>query len=117
MDEKVIQLLEALKKALEKDERITSLNALEEKMNNDDSVIKLVIKKNQDNDHLLEMVKYFGDASKEASEARKALQKSKEALYSHPLVKQYNETYQKVRDLYIELNRILFSGLNINCHK
>lgn len=116
MNELVIQKLESLKDSLLMDERVVRLNQLDEKMNNDESVISLVIKKNNDNDYLLEMIKYFGEESIEASNARKALQASKEALYLHPLVKKYNKQYQKVRMLYIELNRILFSGLNINCH-
>ena len=35
------------------------------------------------------------------------------ALDTHPLVRQYLDAYKEVRDLYIQMNALLFEGLNL----
>ena len=42
-----------------------------------------------------------------------ALFLKKEALDNHPLVRKYLKAYQEVRDLYFEINDILFSNLSL----
>ena len=37
------------------------------------------------------------------------LQKAKEELNNHPLVKEYLEVYSRVRDIYLQINNILLN--------
>ena len=50
----------------------------------------------------------------EVKKAQHNLHIKKEALDNHPLVRDYLKAYSEVRDLYFELNDILFSNLNLN---
>ena len=44
----------------------------------------------------------------------KELHEAKLALDNHPLVKEYLSCYKEVRELYSELNNILFANFNSN---
>ena len=101
MAKDIYTLAYELKELLEADQRIKDLNKKEEAMKNSEEVKALVEKKEQ-------AVSLYIDSP----EGQKLLHQSKLELDNHPLVRNYLDAYIKVRDLYFEINDILFSGLN-----
>lgn len=102
MAKDIYTLAYELKELLDSDQRIKDLNKKEEAMKNSEEVKALVEKKEQ-------AVSLYVSSSKEG---QKMLHQSKLELDSHPLVRDYLDAYIKVRDLYFEINDILFSSLN-----
>ena len=109
MAKDIYTLAYELKDLLESDQRIKDLDEKEEAMKNDEEVKFLVNKK----DLATSLYTYSLNKMVEPSkEEQKILHQSKLELDSHPLVRAYLDAYSKVRDLYFEINDILFSGLN-----
>ena len=104
MAKDIYTLAYELKELLESDPRIKDLNEKEEAMKNSDEVKALVDKKER-------AISLYSVSSEQG---QKVLHQSKLELDSHPLVRAYLDAYSKVRDLYFEINDILFSGLNIH---
>ena len=102
-----------LKDSLTQDERIKRLNILEEKMNKNDKVIALAYQKDLAISKYNEALNHFSEDSEEVKAAQKELYEKKLALDSHPLVREYLDAYKEVRDLYIQMNGLLFDGLNL----
>ena len=102
-----------LKDLLANDERIKRLNLLEEKMNNDQEVIALAYQKDVAVSNYSDALNHFDENSPEVKKAQRELYEKKLALDTHPLVKEYLDAYKEVRDLYIEMNGLLFDGLNL----
>ena len=113
MEEKIYLLAYKLKNAIENDDRIIYLNKLEEKMNNDEKVMTLSYKKDLAINEYEDALRHFGENSNISNESFKNLLYAKETLYSFPLVKEYIEAYKKVRDLYLEINGILFDDFSL----
>lgn len=109
MDEKIYQLANSLNEEISKDPRIIKLNELEKALNDSYDVYVLSNKK----DEALEEYSRLKDAYSEDDErVRQALLKAKNAkekLNNFPLVKEYLAQYAIVRDLYLEIDNILFS--------
>ena len=102
-----------LKDLLSQDERIKRLNELEQKMNNDNEVIALAYQKDLAVSHYSDTLNHFPEGSEEVKKAQKELYEKKLALDTHPLVREYLDAYKEVRDLYIQMNALLFDGLNL----
>ena len=102
-----------LKDLLSQDERIIRLNNLEQKMKNDDEVIALAYQKDLAVSNYSDALKHFSEDSEEAKKAQHEMYLKKLALDTHPLVRQYLNAYKEVRDLYIQMNALLFDGLNL----
>ena len=102
-----------LKDLLSSDERIKRLNELETKMNNDNEVIALAYQKDVAVYNYSDALNHFGENSPEVKNAQKELYEKKLALDTHPLVREYLDAYKEVRDLYIQMNGLLFDGLNL----
>ena len=102
-----------LKDLLSQDERIKRLNELEQKMNNDDEVIALAYQKDLAVSRYSDTLNHFPEGSEEVKKAQKELYEKKLALDTHPLVREYLDAYKEVRDLYIQMNALLFDGLNL----
>ena len=102
-----------LKDLLSQDERIKRLNELEQKMNNDNEVIALAYQKDLAVSHYSDTLNHFSEDSEEVKIAQKELYEKKLALDTHPLVREYLDAYKEVRDLYIQMNALLFDGLNL----
>ena len=117
MDEHLYQSIYQLKELLNSDPRIVSLNKIEKEMMENEEVMILTYKKDEAADKLSEVLRHFKDDSSEAQQARIKLMEAKEKLYSHPVVKAYNKAYAEVRELYRELNKVLFENLNVNMCK
>ena len=102
-----------LKDLLSQDERIKRLNELEQKMNNDDEVIALAYQKDLAVSNYSDILNHFSEDSEEVKKVQKELYEKKLALDTHPLVRQYLDAYKEVRNLYIQMNALLFDGLNL----
>lgn len=105
---------EKLKELLNQDERVIRLNELEKKMNENEEVMALAYQKDVAATNYSDVLNHFSDDSKEAKEALKKLHEAKLKLDSHPLVREYLSSYKEVRELYEEINSILFSNFNSN---
>lgn len=113
MAKDIYNLAYELKDTLMMDERIKRLNEVEEKMKNDKDVIALAYQKDLAVSSYSDALNHFSEDSKEVKEAHRNLYEKKLALDSHPLVREYLNAYKEVRDLYFQMNDILFKGLNL----
>lgn len=112
VNETISKATYTLKKDIDNDERIILLNKLEKELNENEEVMALAYKKDMAIDHYSEMVRLYKDDSEEVTNARKELSLAKANLDNHPLVREYIKAYQAVRELYNEINSILYSSLN-----
>ena len=112
MSKDIYNLAYELKELLVNDERIKTLNSLEEKMNNDNQVMSLAYQKDMACLKYSDALNHYTRESKEVKEAQKELHEKKLALDTNETVRDYLKSYSAVRDLYAEINDILFSGLN-----
>ena len=103
-----------LKEMLANDERVILLDKLEKEMNENEEVMALAYQKDVAVTNYNDALNHFSSDSEEVKKAQHELHLKKEALDNHPLVRQYLNAYSQVRDLYFELNDILFSNLNTN---
>ena len=114
MDEKIYSLAFELKELLSHDERITLLDSLEKKLNENEEVMALAYQKDVAVTNYSDVLNHFSENSEEVKKAQKELYEKKKALDSHPLVREYLSAYSEVRDLYFSVNDILFSNLSIH---
>lgn len=112
MNERLFYLTNEVKKCLNEDNRIISLNIIEKEMNDNEEVMALAYQKDMALDEYNQILKIYSDNSEEANKARHNLYLKKKELESHPLVKKYLKAYQEVRILYELINEKLFSYLS-----
>ena len=117
MEKDIYSLAFELKELLAQDERIIKLNELEKKMNENEEVMALSYQKDLAVSAYSDALNHFSEDSKEVKEARHNLFLAKEKLDNHPLVKEYLKAYNKVRDLYFNMNDILFSNISPHLKK
>lgn len=108
MSNELIELLTSLKSELENDPRVIKLDELDEKLNENEEVMKLAYKKDMASVDFDDALKHFGENSKEAKEALKKLHEAKYNLDTHPLVNEYQAAYKEVRLLYEHISKELF---------
>ncbi len=114
MEKDIYLKAENLKELLEKDPRIMKLNELEKKMDEDEEVMALAYKKDMAAVKYSDALNHYKKDSKEAEEALKKLHQAKLELDNHPLVKEYLRAFKQVRELYDEINEILFKSFSID---
>ena len=103
-----------LKDLLDNDERIIRLNKLENELNNNEEVMALSYQKDLAVSAYSDALNHFANDSKEIKKYQHELFLKKEALDNHPLVKEYLKAYSEVRDLYFQINEILFNDLSLH---
>ena len=111
MSKDIYNLAYELKDLLSNDQRVKTLNELENKMNNDHEVISLAYQKDLACSNYSDILNHYARDSKEAKDAQKELHQKKLALDNNQIVRSYLKSYTEVRDLYNEINAILFKGL------
>jgi cell fate (sporulation/competence/biofilm development) regulator YlbF (YheA/YmcA/DUF963 family) len=109
MEKELLNALVELKSALDEDPRVKKLQALEQEMMANDVVIALAKKKDALERDYEDILSYRKETSPEAQAAQKALYEAKLALDQHPLVARYNAAYIPVRDLYMQIDDILYA--------
>ncbi len=112
--ENIYSLSYELKRALEEDERVIHLNKIEKEMSENEEVMALTYKKDIANDDYSDALNHFKEDNPIVINAQKRFYEAKKNLESHPLVREYLTSYQQVRILYEEINKLLFSILNTN---
>ena len=108
MNDALINSLNELKIAIEKDPRVLKLNELDAMLNKDEEVMRLAYQKDAAVTEYEDALKHFKEDSIEVRTAQKKLYEAKLKLDLHPLVKQYNEAYKEVRKIYDEINEKIF---------
>ena len=103
-----------LKDLLDNDERIICLNKLENELNNNEEVMALSYQKDLAVSAYSDALNHFANDSEEIKKYQHELFLKKEALDNHPLVKEYLKAYSEVRDLYFQINEILFNDLSLH---
>ena len=103
-----------LKDLLDNDERIIRLNKLENELNNNEEVMALSYQKDLAVSAYSDALNHFANDSEEIKKYQHELFLKKEALDNHPLVKSYLKAYSEVRDLYFQINEILFNDLSLH---
>ena len=103
-----------LKDLLDNDERLIRLNKLENELNNNEEVMALSYQKDLAVSSYSDALNHFANNSEEMKKYQHELFLKKEALDNHPLVKNYLKAYSEVRDLYFQINEILFNDLSLH---
>ncbi len=103
-----------LKDLLDDDERIVRLNKLEKQMNENEEVMALSYQKDLAVSSYSDALNHYGNNSPEIKKYQHELFLKKEALDNHPLVMEYLKAYSEVRDLYFQINEILFNDLSLH---
>ena len=103
-----------LKDLLDNDERIIRLNKLEKQMNENEEVMALSYQKDLAVSAYSDALNHYANNSEEIKKYQHELFLKKEALDNHPLVKDYLKAYSEVRDLYFQINEILFNDLSLH---
>ena len=103
-----------LKDLLDNDERIIRLNKLENELNDNEEVMALSYQKDLAVSAYSDALNHFANDSEEIKKYQHELFLKKEALDNHPLVKSYLKAYSEVRDLYFQINEILFNDLSLH---
>ena len=114
MSEDIYIQAEKLKELIENDERVKKLRILDEKMSQNEEVMTLAYKKDMAVVAYSDVLKHFSKDSEEAKESFKKVHEAKLELDNHPLVKEYLSIYSDVRDMYGEINEIVFSNFSLN---
>ena len=103
-----------LKDLLDNDERLIRLNKLENELNNNEEVMALSYQKDLAVSSYSDALNHFANNSEEMKKYQHDLFLKKEALDNHPLVKEYLKAYSEVRDLYFQVNEILFNDVSLH---
>ena len=106
MEERLLATLEEFGLLLKEDARVTRLKSIEERLIMDEEVQSLSRAKDEAEALYSEAVS-LGDETLQAKR-QKELYEAKLALDSHPLSQEYTEAFVAVRDLYREIDDILF---------
>lgn len=114
MSQDIYSLAGELKDLLNADKRLLRLNELEKELENNEEVMVLVQQKDTAVSLYSDALNHFAKDSEELKKYQHELFLKKEALDNHPLVKEYMKAYNEVRDLYFNLNEILFSDLGLH---
>lgn len=114
MNTDVYALAMELKQLLVDDFRLVLLNELENKMNQNAEVMALAYQKDIASAEYSHMLNHFPENDEATIKARQQLYLKKRALDEHLLVRQYLTAYSQVRDLYLEINNILFGDMNLH---
>lgn len=112
MTEELLNLVYKLKDSLSNDARVLELEKAENEMNNSIDVVRLASKKEEATDNYNFALAHFDKNSSEVEQAQRKLYEAKKELDLNPIVINYMKQYKIVRELYSEINDILFSIIN-----
>ena len=111
MDDKIYNLASSLNESLNNRPEVIKLNELEKQLNDSYDVYILSKKKDVTLDEYSRLKDIYGESDPKVIDALKAVKEAKEKLDNFPLVKEYLSQYSLVRDLYLEVDNILFSDI------
>lgn len=102
-----------LRDQMKSDPRFLMLKEMDEKLNNDEEVMKLAYQKEMAIVEYEDALNHYGKNSAELKKAQQNLAKCKLNLDNHPLVKEYYLALQKVREMDRKVNEKLFDDFNM----
>ena len=102
-----------LRDQMKSDPRFLTLKEMDEKLNNDEEVMKLAYQKEMAIVEYEDALNHYGKNSAELKKAQQNLAKCKLNLDNHPLVKEYYLALQKVREMDRKVNEKLFDDFNM----
>lgn len=102
-----------LRDQMKSDPRFLALKEMDEKLNNNEEVMKLAYQKEMAIVEYEDALNHYGKNSAELKKAQQNLAKCKLNLDNHPLVKEYYLTLQKVREMDRKVNEKLFDDFNM----
>lgn len=114
MEEKLYILASELKELVNKDERITLLNISEKNMEESEEVQLLSYQKDVITSEYSSLLNIYSPSDDVIKNVISRLSEAKSKLQSHPLVKDYLDKYKTIKELYEEMNHILFSSFNVS---
>lgn len=114
MDSELYREVYQLKKLIKNDERFLALQKLDEKLNQDEEVMRLSYQKEMAIVSYEDALNHFGKNSAELQKAQQNLAKCKLNLDNHPLVKEYYLALKKVREMDNQINEQLFQDFKLN---
>ena len=117
----IYSLASELKDLLSQDSRLILLDELDKKLSNNEEVMALSYQKDLAVSQYSDALNHHSSDSEEIKKYQHELFIKKEALDNHPLVKEYLKAYAEVRNLYYQINEILFGDLSLHlkekeCH-
>lgn len=108
MEKELLDALEELREALQEDPRVQKLEALEKKVMEDPEVVALAKEKEAAANAYQDLLSYHKETDPEALALQKKLYLAKKKLDEEPLVADYDAAYIIVRDLYMEIDDVLY---------
>lgn len=102
--------LTELKEAIESDPRSIRLAEIEKKLYEDPTLLELVKKKDDLENEYNQILSYQDKNSETAKKVEKALHEAKLELDLHPLAKEYSDAFIKMRDIYMQIDDIIFGA-------
>lgn len=102
-----------LRDQMKSDPRFLALKEIDEKLNNNEEVMKLAYQKEMAIVEYEDALNHYGKNSAELKKAQQNLAKCKLNLDNHPLVKEYYLALQKVREMDRKVNEKLFDDFNM----
>lgn len=102
-----------LRDQMKSDPRFLALKEMDEKLNNNEEVMKLAYQKKMAIVEYEDALNHYGKNSLELKKAQQNLAKCKLNLDNHPLVKEYYLALQKVREMDRKVNEKLFDDFNM----
>jgi len=114
MENDVNVLAYNLHEAIENDERVKRLKTAEKAMENDETVMRLSYAFDMAQTHYNDVLKIHSESSKEAGIAQKNLYECKKVLDEHPLVVKYMQAYIEVRNIYNQVQELIFAPFNFH---
>ena len=102
-----------LRDQMKSDQRFLTLKEMDEKLNNNEEVMKLAYQKEMAIVEYEDALNHYGKNSAELKKAQQNLAKCKLNLDNHPLVKEYYLALQKVREMDRKVNEKLFDDFNM----
>ena len=109
MEESIYLLANKLHDSISSNDSVRRLNELEKELNDSFEVYTLSSKKDECLEKYTRLKESLGESHEDTLKALKELKVVKEKLSNFPLVAEYLKEYSKVRDLYNEVDNILFS--------
>ncbi len=102
-----------LRDQMKSDPHFLALKEMDEKLNNNEEVMKLAYQKEMAIVEYEDALNHYGKNSAELKKAQQNLAKCKLNLDNHPLVKEYYLALQKVREMDRKVNEKLFDDFNM----
>ncbi|MCF0117725.1 MAG: YlbF family regulator [Bacilli bacterium] len=117
MNKDIYEISSILKQALDTHRDIVLLNQYEKDMEDDEEAQKLSYLKDMAVLKYNDMLKIYSSESNEIKPFINELSKCKESLQTHPKVAIYLKQFSKVKQIYNEINNILFANLSLDTCK